>query len=160
MIRQNIIDVKNRIEQACARCSRDVSEITLISVSKTKPIEMIKEAYGAGMLEFGENRPQELRDKAKQLLDTNIHWHMIGTLQTNKIKYVVGTACLIHSVDSMDLAKAIEKEAQKKSVQVNILLEVNIAKETSKHGFLEQNRKNLELLLCLNMFVYVKHLEC
>ncbi len=137
MIVENIKEVKERISNACNRVGRSISEITLISVSKTKPLEMIQEAYNAGMREFGENKPQELRDKARQLSDTSIHWHMIGTLQTNKIKYVVGTACLIHSVDSLSLATAIEKESEKKGLKTNILLEVNIAKETSKHGFLE-----------------------
>lgn len=139
MIVQNLTEVKQRIEQACQRCGRLTSEVTLVAVSKTKPLEMIQEAYQAGMREFGENKPQELRDKAKQFNDAQINWHMIGTLQTNKIKYVVGTACCIHSVDSISLAAAIEKEAQKKQVQVNILLEVNIAKEASKHGFLEED---------------------
>ncbi len=139
MIVQNLTEVKKRMEQACQRCGRLMSEVTLVAVSKTKPLEMIQEAYHAGMREFGENKPQELRDKAKQLHDAQINWHMIGTLQTNKIKYVVGTACCIHSVDSVSLAAAIEKEAQKKQVQVNILLEVNIAKEASKHGFLEED---------------------
>ena len=137
MIKQNIEEVQKCIEQACQRCGRSSSEVTLIAVSKTKPFSMIQEAYEAGMQQFGENKPQELRDKAKQCT-IPIQWHMIGTLQTNKIKYVVGTACCIHSVDSLSLAAAIEKEAKKQETKIDILLEVNIAKEDSKHGFLEE----------------------
>ena len=137
MIEKNIYEVKERIKQACQRCGRSESDITLIAVSKTKPYSMIQEAYEAGMREFGENKPQELRDKVKQC-NLPIHWHMIGTLQTNKIKYVVGSACCIHSVDSLNLATAIEKEAKKQETKIDILLEVNIAKEESKHGFLEE----------------------
>ena len=134
MIKENIREVQERIQAACQRCQRDASEVTLIAVSKTKPLSMIEEAYSAGMREFGENKPQELRDKARQL-ETPVHWHMIGSLQTNKIKYVVGTACLIHSVDSLSLAEAIEKESDKRNCITEILLEVNVAEEESKHGF-------------------------
>ena len=137
MVAENLREVEKQIQEACKKANRDRSEVTLIAVSKTKPLEMIQEAVEAGMMEFGENKPQEMRDKAK-LLDTPVHWHMIGSLQTNKIKYVVGTACLIHSVDSVALAAAIDKEAEKKEVCMDILLEVNIAKEGSKHGFLEE----------------------
>ncbi|MBO5352044.1 MAG: YggS family pyridoxal phosphate-dependent enzyme [Lachnospiraceae bacterium] len=138
MIKENVAEALQNIQRACERSGRDVSEVTLIAVSKTKPLEMIQEAVAAGMLEFGENKPQEMRDKAK-LLETPVHWHMIGSLQTNKIKYVVGTACLIHSVDSLALAAAIEKEAAKKELVMDILLEINIAKEESKHGFMEED---------------------
>jgi len=134
MIQKNIQIVQENIQKACKRAGRKPSEVTLIAVSKTKPLSMIEEAYAAGMCEFGENKPQEMRDKAK-VLDVPVHWHMIGTLQSNKIKYVVGTACMIHSVDSLVLAMAIEKEAEKKNLVMDILLEVNMAMEESKHGF-------------------------
>ena len=137
MIKENLTMVQEKIRQACHRAGRNEEEVTLIAVSKTKPLSMIEEAYDAGMREFGENKPQEMRDKAREL-HSPVHWHMIGSLQTNKIKYVVGTACLIHSVDSVALAAAIEKEAAKKEQVTDILLEVNIAKEDSKHGFLEE----------------------
>ena len=136
MIKENIAEIKEKIHAACMRSQRTESEVTLIAVSKTKPLAMIEEAYQAGMREFGENKPQEMRDKAREL-EVPVHWHMIGSLQTNKIKYVVGTACLIHSVDSLTLAGAIEKEAAKKDVIMEILLEVNMAEEDSKHGFTE-----------------------
>ena len=134
MIKENILSVQENISKACERSGRSPEEVTLIAVSKTKPLSMIEEAYEAGMREFGENKPQEMRDKAK-LFNAPIHWHMIGTLQSNKIKYVVGTACMIHSVDSLALALAIEKEAAKKELIMDILLEVNMAEEESKHGF-------------------------
>ena len=137
MIKENLTMVQEKMRQACHRAGRNEEEVTLIAVSKTKPLSMIEEAYDAGMREFGENKPQEMRDKAREL-HSPVHWHMIGSLQTNKIKYVVGTACLIHSVDSVALAAAIEKEAAKKEQVTDILLEVNIAKEDSKHGFLEE----------------------
>lgn len=134
MIKENIATVQKNIALACERAGRDVSEVTLIAVSKTKPIEMLLEAYEAGMREFGENKPQEMRDKSNAILEP-IRWHMIGSLQKNKIKYVAGTACLIHSVDSIELAEAIDKEAKKREIVCDILLEVNIAAEESKHGF-------------------------
>ncbi len=134
MIQKNINVVLENIKRACERAGRCQSEVTLIAVSKTKPLSMIEEAYAAGMREFGENKPQELRDKAK-LWDAPVNWHMIGSLQSNKIKYVVGTACMIHSVDSVVLAMSIEKEAAKRDIIMDILLEVNMAEEESKHGF-------------------------
>lgn len=134
MIQNNLLSVQENIKKACKRVGRNADEVTLIAVSKTKPLSMLEEAYDAGMREFGENKPQEMRDKAK-LWNVPVHWHMIGSLQTNKIKYVVGTACMIHSVDSLTLAAAIEKEAEKKNLVMDILLEVNMAEEESKHGF-------------------------
>lgn len=134
MIKENIAAVKENIKLACLRAGRQESDVTLIAVSKTKPLSMIEEAYDADMREFGENKPQELRDKSKELA-VPVHWHMIGSLQSNKIKYVVGTACLIHSVDSLELAATIDKEAAKKELIMDILLEVNVAEESSKHGF-------------------------
>ena len=142
MIKENIFYVQENIKNACERAGRNPEEVTLIAVSKTKPLSMIEEAYAAGMREFGENKPQEMRDKAK-LWDAPVNWHMIGTLQSNKIKYVVGTACMIHSVDSLALALAIEKEAAKKELVMDILLEVNIAKEESKHGFSENELESV-----------------
>ena len=134
MIKENLTMVQENIRAACKRAGRKETEVTLIAVSKTKPLSMIEEAYAAGMREFGENKPQEMRDKAKAFSEP-VHWHMIGSLQSNKIKYVTGTACMIHSVDSVSLAATIEKEAAKKELVMDILLEVNVAEEASKHGF-------------------------
>ncbi len=140
-IKENIEEVKRRIQEACERSGRDASKVTLIAVSKTKPVSMILEASEAGIQEFGENKPQELRDKLKELPKEQfpkLRFHMIGTLQTNKIKYVVGETVLIHSIDSVELAEAVSKEAVKKQVSCDILLEVNVAEEASKHGFLSE----------------------
>ena len=108
-------------------------EVTLIAVSKTKPVEMLQTIYDAGSRDFGENKVQEMCDKIEQL-PTDIRWHMIGHLQTNKVKYIVGRVSLIHSVDSLHLAQEIEKQAAKLDVIVPILIEVNIAEEESKFG--------------------------
>lgn len=118
---------------ACDRSGRKMEEVTLITVSKTKPVEMLKEAYDAGSRDFGENKVQELLDKIP-VLPQDIRWHMIGHLQTNKVKYIVDKVYMIHSVDSLKLAKEISKEAVKKNVTVKILIEVNVAEEETKFG--------------------------
>ncbi len=132
MIRDNIIEVKNNISQVCVRAGRN-DEATLIAVSKTKPVSMIVEAYEAGVRDFGENKVQELMDKIPQM-PKDIRWHMIGHLQTNKVKYIVGQVALIHSVDSLKLAEEINKVSLRKNVISDILLEVNISGEESKWG--------------------------
>ncbi len=133
MLKENYADVENRISEACRRAGRSRDEVTLIAVSKTKPAEMIQEIYDLGQREFGENKVQELTAKY-DILPQDIRWHLIGHLQTNKVKYIVDKACLIHSVDSLKLAETISKEAGKKGVTVPILIEVNVAEEESKFG--------------------------
>lgn len=133
VIAENLAAVEKNIIDACGRAGRDRGEVTLICVSKTKPREMIEKAYALGRREFGENKAQEMKEK-HALLPGDIRWHFIGHLQTNKVKYVVGRACLIHSVDSLRLAEAIEQESAKKDVVSQILLEVNVAGEESKFG--------------------------
>lgn len=133
MIAENLAAVEKNMEDACRRAGRSIEEVTLVSVSKTKPVEMIEEAYQLGKREFGENKAQELKEKY-ECLPKDINWHFIGHLQTNKVKYVVGRACLIHSVDSLRLAEEIEKESAKKDVVSKILVEVNVAGEESKFG--------------------------
>lgn len=133
MVKENLIRVQDRINAACKRCGRDPKEVTLIAVSKTKPVEMIVEAVDAGKKEFGENKAQEMKEK-QEILPNDLQWHFIGHLQTNKVKYVVGRAALIHSVDSLHLAEAIERESAKKEVVSEVLVEVNAAQETSKFG--------------------------
>ena len=132
-IQIGIEEVSEKIAAACKRAGRNPDEVTLIAVSKTMPVDAIREAMACGMIEFGENRPQELRDKQAEITEP-LHWHMIGSLQTNKLKYVVGKTALIHSVDSVHLAKAIDELSEKKALVTDILLEINIAGETSKHG--------------------------
>ena len=134
MIKDNIAAVRERIDAAAKRAGRDPEEIKLIAVSKTMPVEMLKEAYEAGQRDFGENRVQELVPKMEEL-PADIRWHLIGQLQKNKVKYISGKTELIHSVDSIGLAQFIDKEAKKRGVVSDILLEVNIAGEESKSGF-------------------------
>ena len=133
MLANNLREVEYKIQEACKKANRKREEITLIAVSKTKPISMLQEAYDLGVRSFGENKVQELSEKYTQL-PNDIHWHLIGHLQTNKVKNVVGKATLIHSVDSIKLAETIEKEAAKKDLLVDILIEVNVAEEESKFG--------------------------
>ena len=133
MLAENLQQVNANIEKACAAVSRDPGEVTLVAVSKTKPVSMLQEAYDAGARVFGENKVQEIMDKYDQL-PSDIQWHMIGHLQTNKVKYIVGKTALIHSVDSLKLAETIEKEAAKKNCIQDILVEVNVAQEESKFG--------------------------
>ncbi len=140
-IQENLSTVQENIAAACAKCHRNPDEITLISVSKTKPVSMLQEAYDLGVREFGENKVQELCEKYEVLPD-DIHWHLIGHLQRNKVKYVVDKAALIHSVDSIKLAEEIQKEATKKQITASVLLQVNVAKEASKSGFYEEELAN------------------
>lgn len=141
MIKENLEEVLANINAACARSGRDPAEVTLIAVSKTKPAELIREAYDAGAREFGENKPQELRDKAPMLPD-DVKWHMIGHLQRNKIKYVIDRACMIHSVDSERLAEAISAEAAKRNICMPVLVEVNMAGEETKGGIAPEDAED------------------
>ena len=141
-IRGALAEVQKNIAAACKRTGRSEEEVTLIAVSKTMPVEAIREAMECGMTHFGENRPQELRDKQAEITEP-LSWHMIGALQTNKLKYVVGKTVLIHSVDSEHLAEAVEAESEKRGVVSEILLEINIAGETSKHGIAPEDLEQL-----------------
>lgn len=132
-IQENIKAVEDRIAAECQKAGRDPEDVTLIAVSKTKPVEMLREAYEYGCRDFGENKVQELLDKYEEM-PRDIRWHMIGHLQRNKVKYIVDKVYLIHSVDSLRLAEEISKEAMKKQVTVKILIEVNVAEEESKYG--------------------------
>ncbi len=133
LLEENLKLVQKNIEMACQRAGREASEVTLIAVSKTKPVSDLEVVYGAGVREFGENKVQELTEKY-EVLPKDIHWHMIGHLQRNKVKYIVDKVTLIHSVDSLALAEEISRQAVKKQVTVDILVEVNIAAEESKFG--------------------------
>ena len=133
MVAENLAQVQKNINESCNKINRYPNEVTLIAVSKTKPVEMLKEAYDAGARVFGENKVQEIVDKYDQM-PSDVKWHMIGHLQRNKVKYIVDKVAMIHSVDSLRLAETIEKEAAKKAVIVPILIEVNVAQEESKFG--------------------------
>lgn len=133
MLKDNYDNVVQKIAAACEKTGRNPEEVTLVAVSKTKPATMIRELYDHGCRDFGENYVQELVDKYEEL-PKDIRWHMIGHLQRNKVKYIVDKVAMIHSVDSLRLAQEISKEAQKKNVEVDVLIEVNVAMEESKFG--------------------------
>lgn len=153
MIELNYREVQENIKKACEKAGRNPEEVTLIAVSKTKPVEMLKEAYDAGARFFGENKVQEIQEKYDKLPE-DIHWHMIGHLQRNKIKYIVDKVAMIHSVDSLRLAETIEAEAAKHQVKVPILIEVNVAEEDSKFGL-----KMAEVLPLLEQISEFSHIE-
>ena len=137
MLKENLETVEANIQAACDRAGRNREDVTLIAVSKTKPVEMLQEAYDLGVRAFGENKAQELAGKYEVLPD-DIHWHMIGHMQRNKVKYIIDKVDLIHSVDSLRLAETIEKEAEKHNITSNILIEVNVAKEECKFGLMPE----------------------
>ena len=133
MLEDNLAKVKKNIENACRKAGRDPEEVTLVAVSKMKPLEDIEVLRRIGQMEFGENYVQELCEKEENV-SAPVHWHMIGHLQTNKVKYILDKVVLIHSVDSVHLAKQIEKEAAKRNLTAQILLQVNVAEEDTKFG--------------------------
>ena len=146
MLKANYNNVRDKVIAACNTAGRNPEDVTLIAVSKTKPVEDISELYNHGVRDFGENKVQELTEKYEQL-PKDIKWHLIGHLQTNKVKYIVDKVHLIHSVDSVKLAEQIEKEAAKKDVIVNILIQVNVANEDTKFGLdAEETLKNVEAI--------------
>ncbi|MCG8402491.1 MAG: YggS family pyridoxal phosphate-dependent enzyme [Firmicutes bacterium] len=132
-VRENLQTVGDRILTAARRAGRDPEKIKIIAVSKQVPVESIKEVLGAGITDLGENRVQEMTSKMDQL-PSGLRWHMIGHLQTNKVKYVVGEVALIHSLDRWDLARAIEQRADALNVVVPVLVQVNVSGEKSKFG--------------------------
>ena len=142
MVRENLIAVEEKIREACARAGRNREDVTLICVTKTKPVEMLEEAYAAGQRNFGENKVQEICLKAPQLPE-DIRWHMIGHLQRNKVKQVMDKAVMIHSVDNLRLAETISREAVKRNMVMPILIEVNAAGEESKFGIALEETEQL-----------------
>lgn len=139
MICDRINEVQEQIRIHCEKVHRNPSEVTLIAVSKTKPLEMIQEAFGGGQLCFGENKVQEMCEKATDFPEKSVQWHLIGHLQSNKVKKAVSVAAMIHSVDSVALACEIDKYAAKMNKLQDILLEVNVAEEESKFGITLEN---------------------
>ena len=149
-IGSNLDVLRRRIETAAAKSARRASDIAVIAVSKTKPLDMILEARQAGINKFGENKAQELLAKIDQLEQRrpefnakDIEWHFIGHLQTNKVKQIIGKVKLIHSLDSFELAEAIQKHAAKMNTIVETLVQVNVSKEKSKYGFPDENIVNV-----------------
>ncbi len=131
---ENLKLLKNDIIEVCKRVGRNADEITLVAVSKTFPVEDILTVFNATQIDFGENKPQEMKEKHDVLRDKDILWHMIGHLQTNKVKYIADYVFLIHSVDSEKLADEIQKQAEKRNKVLNILIQVNTSGEDQKSG--------------------------
>lgn len=125
--------VLERVQEAGARAGRDRSDVTLVAVSKTWPADVLKEAAGAGVTVFGENRAQELKEKFAVLGD-RVRWHFVGPLQSNKVRHVAGVAELVHSVDRYGLAEALGRRAHSLGIVQDVLIEVNAAGEATKHG--------------------------
>lgn len=159
MIRENLDIVERNIQAACDKAGRDRSEVTLVAVSKTKPVSDLMEAYDAGIRVFGENKVQELVDKMEKM-PGDIHWHMIGHLQRNKVKYIVGKVELIHSVDNAELAEEINRRAEKAGVVQDILIEVNIADEETKFGIAKEEVRDFYVNISKLPYVNVRGVMC
>ena len=142
-MKKNLESVMHRIEQAAVSSGRNIETVRLVSVTKTIPAETVKKAIDAGAAILGENYIQEARSKFNDLSSYPVSWHFIGHLQTNKAKYAVRIFDLIHSVDSFKLALELDKQAGKTGKIQHILIQVNVAEESSKSGVLVQNTLNL-----------------
>ena len=152
MIKENLKQVLSIIEEA-KKDSPYHQDVTLVAVSKTHPAEDIQEAYDAGIRDFGENKVQELMSKI-DVLPQDIRWHLIGHLQRNKVKYIIGRTYLIHSVDSLRLAEEIEKESAKHQVVTHILVQVNVSKEESKFGI--ETEQAIDLIRAISEMKHVQ----
>lgn len=142
MVSENYRQILDKVNKVAIESDRNTDDVTLIAVSKTKPIELLKEAYEAGARDFGENKVQEIMDKYP-LMPSDVKWHMIGHLQTNKVKYIVDKVEMIHSVDSLKLANEIDKQAKKVNRIVKVLIEVNVGEEDTKFGLNVDETENL-----------------
>lgn len=140
---KNIQKLKKRIQRACENAGRNADEITLVAVSKTKPLEDIKQAYNCGQIHFGENRAKELQDKMNNYDNEEIQWHMIGNLQTNKIKYMVERVNWIHSIEKTKYLIEIEKRASRINRVINTLIQINISGEDQKSGCEPEDLKEI-----------------
>ena len=140
-IEQRLDEVRQRIRYAAESCGRDPGDVTLIAVTKTHPPEMMNEAIRLGITDIGENKPQEVRDKFDKVLP--VRWHLIGHLQTNKVKYVIDRCVMIHSVDSIKLMDEIERLAVSHSRDMDILIQVNISGESTKSGIAPEELESL-----------------
>lgn len=137
-IKSNLINIEKRINDSCEISDRSNDEVKLIAVTKTVDIEAVNEAIECGVTDVGENKPQELARKYEVIGD-RVKWHLIGSLQTNKVKYIIDKVYMIHSIDRLSLCDEIQKRAQSIDRQINCLIQVNISKEESKHGILEED---------------------
>ena len=136
-ISDNIMSVKQSIEEAEALAGREKGSVTLIGVTKVFPVEYAEAAAVSGLVDLGENRVQELVPKVERFsgLGLDVNWHLIGTLQKNKVKYIIGKTSLIHSVNTVELAEEISKRSESNNVTTSVLLQANVSGEESKHGF-------------------------
>ena len=158
-IAANLERIRDRLNQACARAGRQTEEVELVAVSKTKPAEVIQEAVDAGQVLFGENRVQEVMQK-KPLLPSRLRWHLIGPLQSNKVRKILPLVEMIEAVDSLDIARDINRIAAELGLHPKVLLEINVATESSKHGFsATMIRQQLEELYRLDR-LYIQGLMC
>lgn len=158
-IAERLNQIRERISTACARAGRDVNSVELVAVSKTKPAEVIQEAVDAGQLLFGENRVQEVLLK-RPVLPSKLRWHLIGPLQSNKVRKILPQVEMIEAVDSLDIAKDINRIGAELGLHPKVLLEINVAVESSKHGFgAQQIREQLEELYGLDR-LYIQGLMC
>lgn len=158
----NLDGVKKRVEAAAKRAGRDVDSVKLIAVSKTNPAEAVENAFNAGISVFGENKVQEMTEKQETLKSINdkLEWHLIGHLQTNKVKYIIGKTALIHSVDSLKLAEEINRLSEKNNTVTDILIEVNIADEESKFGITAGNCEDIVREIAVLKHVRIRGLMC
>lgn len=131
-IKENLDLINEKIKAAAEKSGRKREDVLLLAVSKTVDVPRIKEAVNLGLVDLGENKPQEINWKYYEI--KNVKWHQIGHLQTNKVKYIIDKVCLIHSVDSLKLAEEISKRAKSKNITMDILVEINIAGEEAKSG--------------------------
>lgn len=148
-IKENLQDVRNKIKTACEKSGRSEEDVTLVAVTKTHPPELINEAIRNGVTDIGENKVQEIMDKYDKV--DPVRWHLIGHLQTNKVKYIIDKVYMIHSVDSVKLMDEIERQAEKKGIsEIKILIQVNITGEETKFGIdASQIEEMLEHAKCL-----------
>lgn len=153
-VNKNIEEVEEKINEACKRTNRDRKDINLIAVTKTISVDTISEAIELGMKDIGENKVQEITQKYDLLNNNDLTWHMIGHLQTNKVKYIIDKIDLIHSLDRKSLAKELNKRAKKIDKVINVLLQVNIAEEESKFGLKKENV--IDFIDFLKDYPYIK----
>lgn len=153
MIKDQLKEIRAHIKEAVQRTARSEEDITLIAVSKTYPVTAIEEAILEGCTDFGENHVQELMSKIDSV-KADVNWHLIGHLQTNKVKYVVGKTSLIHSMDSLKLAQEIQKQSAKRGIVTSVLVEVNVANEATKYGF--KPDEVMDVMKILNTMPHIK----
>ncbi|MBC6003995.1 YggS family pyridoxal phosphate-dependent enzyme [Paraclostridium tenue] len=137
-IKSNIENIKTKINNSCKISNRNEEDVKLIAVTKTVDIDAINEAIECGATDVGENKPQELSRKF-EVIGNKVRWHLIGSLQTNKVKYIIDKVYMIHSIDRLSLCDEIQKRAEKIDRTINCLVQVNISKEDSKHGIYEED---------------------